>query len=114
MQQSVPRANCADVFPWPYRCPACAPGAVRAVRLSAVEVEKARVGREHVVSERLLTIPNVLSVLRLLGVPLFLWAILSERDGLALLVLALSGVTDYLDGKIARRFNMESRLGQFL
>src|SRR5262249_9513153 len=61
-----------------------------------------------------LTIPNVLSVLRLLGVPLFLWAILSERDGLALLVLALSGVTDYLDGKIARRFNMESRLGQFL
>jgi cardiolipin synthase len=79
-----------------------------------VEVEKARVEREHVVSERLLTIPNVLSVLRLLGVPLFLWAILSERDGLALLVLALSGVTDYLDGKIARRFNMESRLGQFL
>ncbi len=70
--------------------------------------------REHVVSERLLTIPNVLSVLRLLGVPVFLWAILSERDGLALLVLALSGVTDYLDGKIARQFNMESRLGQFL
>ena len=93
-----------------------------AVRLAAVEVEevpervpeKVPDEREHVVSERLLTIPNALSVLRLLGVPLFLWAILSERDGLALLVLALSGVTDYLDGKIARRFNMESRLGQFL
>jgi cardiolipin synthase len=78
-----------------------------------VEVEKAG-EREHVVTERLLTIPNVLSVLRLLGVPVFLWAILSERDGLALLLLLFSGVTDYLDGKIARQFNMESRLGQFL
>jgi cardiolipin synthase (CMP-forming) len=78
-----------------------------------VEVEKAG-EREHVVTERLLTIPNVLSVLRLLGVPVFLWAILSERDGLALSLLLLSGVTDYLDGKIARQFGMESRLGQFL
>jgi cardiolipin synthase len=77
-----------------------------------VEVEKAV--REHVVSERLLTIPNALSVLRLLGVPVFLWAILSERDALALLLLLLSGITDYLDGKIARVFDMESRLGQFL
>lgn len=78
-----------------------------------MEVENAG-EREHVVSERLLTIPNVLSVLRLLGVPVFLWAILSEQDGLALLLLLFSGVTDYLDGKIARQFNMESRLGQFL
>jgi cardiolipin synthase (CMP-forming) len=77
-----------------------------------VEVEKAV--REHVVSGRLLTIPNALSVLRLLGVPVFLWAILSERDALALLLLLLSGITDYLDGKIARVFDMESRLGQFL
>ena len=69
---------------------------------------------QHVVSERLLTIPNVLSILRLLGVPVFLWAILSGRDGLALLLLLFSGVTDYLDGKIARQFNMESRLGGFL
>jgi len=78
-----------------------------------VEVENAG-ERQHVVSERLLTIPNVLSVLRLLGVPIFLWAILTEQDGLALLLLLFSGVTDYLDGKIARQFNMESRLGQFL
>ena len=77
-----------------------------------MEVERAE--REHVVSERLLTIPNALSVLRLLGVPVFLWAILSERDALALLLLLLSGITDYLDGKIARVFDMESRLGQFL
>ncbi|WP_235508646.1 MULTISPECIES: CDP-alcohol phosphatidyltransferase family protein [unclassified Terrabacter] len=78
-----------------------------------MEVERAG-EREHVVTERLMTIPNVLSVLRLLGVPVFLWAIVSERDGLAFLLLLFSGVTDYLDGKIARRFNMESRLGQFL
>ncbi len=70
--------------------------------------------RERVVSNRLLTIPNALSVLRLLGVPVFLWAIVAEHDGIALLVLALSGVTDYLDGKIARTFGMESRLGAFL
>ena len=65
-------------------------------------------------TDRVLTLPNVLSVLRLVGVPIFLWAILSEHDVLALVVLMLSGVSDYLDGKIARRFGMESRLGQLL
>ena len=65
-------------------------------------------------SERVLTLPNALSTLRLLGVPVFLWAILDERDLLALVILMLSGVTDYLDGKIARTFNMESRVGVFL
>ena len=65
-------------------------------------------------SDRVWTVPNVLSALRLLGVPVFLWLILTRRDGLALLVLSLSGVTDYLDGKIARRFGLESRLGQLL
>lgn len=61
-----------------------------------------------------LTLPNALSVLRLLGVPLFLWAILTGRDGLALATLMVSGVTDYLDGKIARTFSMTSRLGALL
>ncbi|OFE17372.1 CDP-diacylglycerol--glycerol-3-phosphate 3-phosphatidyltransferase [Humibacillus sp. DSM 29435] len=65
-------------------------------------------------SERVLTLPNALSTLRLLGVPVFLWAILDERDLLALVILMLSGITDYLDGKIARAFNMESRVGAFL
>lgn len=66
------------------------------------------------VSQRFLTLPNVLSMLRLVGVPVFLWAIVTERDALALVVLMLSGITDYADGKIARKFNMESRLGQLL
>jgi len=66
------------------------------------------------------TIPNALSVLRLLGVPLFLWLILRpvfhgpHMDGWAILVLALAGLTDYLDGKIARAFHQTSRIGTLL
>ncbi len=65
-------------------------------------------------SNRVLTIPNVLSALRLVGVPLFLWAILAEHDVIALVTLVLSGVSDYLDGKIARRFGLVSRIGELL
>jgi cardiolipin synthase (CMP-forming) len=66
-------------------------------------------------STRVLTIPNLLSVLRLAGVPLFLWLILGPRlDGLAMIVLAAAAFTDYLDGKLARRWNQISRVGQLL
>ena len=66
-------------------------------------------------TDRILTIPNILSFLRLLGVPLFLWLILvPEADGWAFVVLALSAVTDYLDGMIARSLGQISRLGQLL
>ncbi|HEU5143800.1 MAG TPA: CDP-alcohol phosphatidyltransferase family protein [Dermatophilaceae bacterium] len=65
-------------------------------------------------SERTLTLPNVLSLVRLVGVPIFLWAIVTGRDTIALVTLMASGLTDYADGKIARKFHMESRLGQFL
>lgn len=68
-----------------------------------------------VVTDRVLTLPNVLSVLRLAGIPLFLWLILGPRfDVLALVVLALSGVSDWLDGKLARAWRQVSRLGQLL
>jgi cardiolipin synthase len=64
---------------------------------------------------RVWTVPNALSVLRLCGVPLFLWLVLGpEADGWALGVLMLSGVTDYLDGYLARRLDQASRLGQIL
>jgi len=66
------------------------------------------------VSDRVFTLPNVLSVLRLVGVPVFLWAILAEHDAVALAALMFSGVSDYLDGKIARHFGMISRVGQLL
>src|SRR5215207_9608074 len=68
---------------------------------------------EHV-SSRVLTLPNVLSALRLLGVPVFLWALLDERDALAIVLLMASGITDYLDGKIARHYGQVSRVGQLL
>jgi cardiolipin synthase (CMP-forming) len=71
-------------------------------------------GRDEL-GDRVLTLPNALSVLRLLGVPLFLWLLLGpEADGWAVLVLALSGVTDWADGKLARAFGQSSRLGALL
>jgi len=70
---------------------------------------------EVAVSHRVLTIPNVISIIRLAGVPLFLWLILvPEADGLALAVLAISGVSDYADGYLARRLNQTSKLGAIL
>jgi cardiolipin synthase (CMP-forming) len=66
-------------------------------------------------ADRLLTVPNVLSLLRLAGVPLFLWLLLGPHyDLLAVLVLALSGLTDWLDGKLARLLNQSSKLGVLL
>lgn len=71
-------------------------------------------------TDRVFTIPNILSMSRLLGVPFFLWLVLSpvfggpQLDGWALLVLAFSGVSDYLDGKLARRWNQVSALGRIL
>jgi cardiolipin synthase (CMP-forming) len=67
------------------------------------------------VSNRVLTIPNIISIVRLGGVPLFLWLVLGpEADGWAVAVLMLSGVSDYLDGYLARRLNQTSALGEVL
>ncbi|WP_374058127.1 CDP-alcohol phosphatidyltransferase family protein [Marinitenerispora sediminis] len=67
------------------------------------------------VGDRVWTVPNLLSVLRLLGVPLFLWLVLGpQADWWALGVLAFAGVSDWLDGKIARAWNQTSRLGMVL
>ncbi|MGN6251598.1 MAG: CDP-alcohol phosphatidyltransferase family protein [Marmoricola sp.] len=61
------------------------------------------------------TVPNLISALRLLGVPLFLWLVLGPHaDVWALVVLMLSGVTDWLDGHLARRLGQTSRLGEVL
>ncbi|MDT4913731.1 MAG: hypothetical protein QOC66_2859 [Pseudonocardiales bacterium] len=66
-------------------------------------------------TDRIWTVPNALSVLRLLGVPLFLWLLLGPHaDGWALLVLALSGFTDWLDGVLARALNQMSAFGALL
>lgn len=60
-------------------------------------------------------IPNALSALRLVGVPLFLWLLLVPKaDVAAVVVLAISGITDWLDGKLARALGQVTRLGQLL
>ncbi|NYJ01457.1 cardiolipin synthase [Nocardioides thalensis] len=66
-------------------------------------------------STRVLTIPNALSAVRLAGVPLFLWLVLGpEADAWALLVLVVSGITDFADGWLARRLDQQSVVGQIL
>lgn len=66
-------------------------------------------------STRVFTVPNMLSMLRLAGVPLFLWLVLGpEEDGWALVVLMVSGLTDFLDGWLARRLDQTSALGELL
>lgn len=74
-----------------------------------------KVQQTEVQTDRILTIPNVISFIRLLGVPLFLWLILvPQADGWALALLVASSVSDWLDGKIARATGQISRLGQIL
>ncbi len=64
---------------------------------------------------RVLTVPNLLSLLRLAGVPLMLYLLLVlEADGWAVVVLAVGGFTDWLDGKLARVLGQYSRLGALL
>jgi cardiolipin synthase len=64
---------------------------------------------------RVLTVPNLLSVVRLAGVPLFLWLLLGPHaDGWALAVLMVGGFTDWLDGKLARLLDQYSPLGALL
>ncbi|MDM7831152.1 CDP-alcohol phosphatidyltransferase family protein [Cellulomonas edaphi] len=67
-----------------------------------------------VVSDRVLTIPNAISLARLLLVPVFAVLIATHHDGWAFLVLAVSSASDWLDGVLARRLNQVSRIGQLL
>lgn len=74
-----------------------------------------KVQETEVQTDRILTVPNVISFIRLLGVPLFLWLVLVPKaDGWALVLLVASGISDWLDGKIARATGQISRLGQIL
>ena len=68
----------------------------------------------EVVVDRVVTIPNALSLLRLVLVPVFFWLILDGHEGWALAVLMVSGASDYFDGTLARRWGQVSRVGQLL
>lgn len=68
----------------------------------------------EVVGDRVLTIPNLLSLLRLLAMPLVWIDITGDRPVRAMVVLALLVATDWIDGYVARRFDQISRLGKVL
>ena len=61
-----------------------------------------------------LTVPNLLSLIRIFLIPAFAVLYYKGHIGWAVLMLALSGISDFLDGKIARRFNQVSELGKIL
>ena len=68
-----------------------------------------------IIDHGIVTVPNVISGLRILGVPLFLYLILGpQADGWALVVLLVSSATDWLDGKLARWLDQMSRFGALL
>ncbi len=78
-------------------------------------VERLTAPPPAVLPSKVWTVPNVLSMLRLAGVPLFLyWALVAEHDGRAILLLMAAGASDYVDGWYARRYAAYSRLGQLL
>ena len=70
--------------------------------------------RELRVSTRVVTVPNLISMLRLALVPVFAVLIITEHDVAALAVLAFSALTDWLDGVAARMLDQVSKLGQVL
>lgn len=66
-------------------------------------------------SNRILTIPNLVSFLRLLGIPVFWWALLAEDNvALAAWLIFIIGWTDWIDGYLARRLGQVSELGKIL
>ena len=74
-----------------------------------------RPGRPQVDHDRVFTIPNLLTVVRFMGVPLFIWLVLARQEyGAGVVVLAVMAGTDWIDGYVARRFDQASRLGRVL
>jgi cardiolipin synthase len=69
-------------------------------------------GRERV-HDRWLTAPNVITAVRLAGLPLFVWLVLDQQRLLtAFVVLVVIATTDWVDGYVARRFDQVSRIGK--
>ena len=64
--------------------------------------------------ERILNIPNLLTLARILLTPFIIYAIIEHQAVLALLLMAIAGITDMLDGAIARYFNQRSKVGAFM
>jgi len=72
-------------------------------------------GRPRSAYSEILTVPNLVSFVRLLGVPLFLYLLLGPHaDVAAIVVLSIGGTSDWVDGFLARRLGQVSRLGELL
>ncbi len=63
---------------------------------------------------RPMNLPNLITIARIVMVPLIIWLILIARMNLALAVFLLAGISDGIDGFIAKRFHMRTQLGAFL
>ena len=63
---------------------------------------------------RVLTLPNVLSAVRLASVPVFLWLFLTERENAAVVIYGAGALSDFFDGYIARRTGSVTELGKLL
>src|SRR5271163_2356285 len=65
--------------------------------------------------DRVLTVPNLLSAIRLVLIPVFIYVLLvAHANGWAVAILMFSGASDWADGKIARLLNQSSKLGALL
>lgn len=78
------------------------------------QVEATPPQRKRAVSRLGLNLPNLITLARLLVVPLAVWLILAGRDGVAFWIFIAAGLSDALDGFIAKRFNRRTRLGALL
>lgn len=70
--------------------------------------------KSEAVTNRIFTIPNVISFIRLCMVPVYMVLLLNGNDLLATFMFALAAGTDWIDGQLARRTNCVSKLGQLL
>ena len=69
---------------------------------------------EPAISTKVLTVPNILTFLRIGLIPVFAILLVYNREGWALVVFTIAGVSDGIDGFIARRLNQESELGTII
>lgn len=74
----------------------------------------ARTDGPTVVHDRVLTVANGITAVRLLGLPLFVWLIVAGAYGMGFLTLVVVGTTDWVDGYVARRFDQVTRLGKLI
>src|SRR6478735_7575947 len=85
-------------------------------RLAPVHPTKGRIFRKirPVAGKRRVSIPNIITLGRILLVPVIIWAIASSQMEIAFAMFIVAGVSDAVDGFLAKRFNMASELGALL